>query len=77
MDQLLFDQHLQNSTVIEEATTCFETFIYTVGELCGDPDRVHVTEESTLEHHEFDDFIHQTGRFKKIDENCRGGIRLM
>ncbi|TGO38106.1 hypothetical protein BHYA_0082g00490 [Botrytis hyacinthi] len=59
MDKFLFDQHLQDCTIVQEKTTCFETFLY------ADPEyRTTVTEETILEVEEFDDFLDQ-----KYDEN--------
>ncbi|KAF7897084.1 hypothetical protein EAF00_005312 [Botryotinia globosa] len=72
MDKFLFDQHLQDCTIVQEKTTCFETFLY------ADPEyRTTVTEETILEVEEFDDFLDQKGRFKNKNQGCIGGIRLM
>ncbi|KAF5873431.1 uncharacterized protein Bfra_004891 [Botrytis fragariae] len=72
MDKFLFDQHLQDCTVVQEKTTCFETFLY------ADPEyRTTVTEETILEVEEFDDFLNQKGRFKNKNQGCIGGIRLI
>ncbi|KAF7937182.1 uncharacterized protein EAE98_001496 [Botrytis deweyae] len=72
MDKFLFDQHLQDCTIVEEKTTCFETFLY------ADPEyRTTVTEETILEVDVFDDFLDQKGRFENKNQGCIGGIRLI
>ncbi|CCD49526.1 predicted protein [Botrytis cinerea T4] len=72
MDKFLFDQHLRDCTIVQENTTCFETFLY------ADPEyRTTVTEETLLEAEEFDDFLNQKGRFENRNQGCIGGIRLM
>ncbi|TGO09095.1 hypothetical protein BTUL_0180g00280 [Botrytis tulipae] len=72
MDKFLFDQHLQDCTIVQEKTTCFETFLY------ADPEyRTTVSEETILEVEEFDDFLGQKGRFKNKNQGCIGGIRLI
>ncbi|KAK6605339.1 hypothetical protein H4I95_05145 [Botrytis cinerea] len=59
MDKFLFDQHLRDCTIVQEKTTCFETFLY------ADPEyRTTVTEETLLEAEEFDDFLNQKWALK-------------
>ncbi|TEY80403.1 hypothetical protein BOTCAL_0038g00010 [Botryotinia calthae] len=75
MDNFLFDQNLRDRTIftiLQEKTTCFETFLY------ADPEyRTTVTEETLLEAEEFDDFLNQKGRFENRNQGCIGGIRLI
>ena len=67
MDEYLFREYLDGCTkVAEEATTCFEAFIF------GDESGV-VRNESVVEASELEEFLGDGERM----EGCVGGMRLL